>query len=158
MLSCEDLSDFTDRLCDLTRQMNGAERVREATELLVQIEEYPQRFIMQWRAAAAADLRYLEGRSLRQIAEAAGRSKQGADQWLQHYGPTHYLSLIKEDDQVRAVAFEVEGRHTKVKVRQYRAAGRIVVPAVENAYDPATGGARAGIDLQQLWEHLAQES
>ncbi len=158
MLRCEDLDSFTDRLCDLTREMSGMDRVREATELLDLVEEYPQRFIMQWRAAAAADLRYLDGKSLREIAEAAGRSKQGADQWLQHYGPTHYLTLINEDGEIRAVAFAIDGQQTKVKVRQYRAAGRIVVPAVKNAYDPETEGVRPGVDLQQLWASLSQAS
>lgn len=158
MLSCEELASFTDQLCDLTRAMDGVDRVREATELLDLIEQYPQKFIMQWRAAAVADLHYLQGMSLREIGAAAGRAFQGASQWLQRYGPTHYLCLIEEEGNVRAMAFAVDGEQTKVKVRQYRAAGRIVVPAVENAYDPSTGGARPGVDLRELWERLKSNS
>jgi hypothetical protein len=158
MLSCEDLADFTDRLCDLTRQMDSMDRIREATELLSQVEEYPHRFVMEWRAAAVADLHYLEGWSLREIGVTIGRSCQGASQWLQHYGPTHYLFLIKEGDQIRAEAFPITGRQTKVIVQKLHAVGQLVVPAVENAYDPATGEVRAGVDLRELWERLTQVS
>jgi hypothetical protein len=158
MLTCHELDDFTDRLCDLTREMSDLDRVREATDLLDEVEQIPLRFLMQWRAAAVADLHYLHGLSLRKISAQVGRSFQGASQWLQRYGPTHYLSLLEEAGTVRAIAFEVEGRQTRTKIRQYRAAGRIVVPAVENAYDPAAGGARDGINLQKLWKRLSQAS
>jgi hypothetical protein len=154
MISCEDLGHFTDLLCDVTRRMDNLERVRETTDLLAQLEEYPQRFLMQWRAAAVADLHYLQGRSLRDIAAEAGRSFQGTSQWLQRHGPTHYLTLIADGDDIRAEPFTIDGQHTKKKIKQYRAAGRIVVPAVENAYDPGTGGAREGIDLRELWDRL----
>lgn len=158
MLRCEDLDSFTDRLCDLTREMSGLERVREATDLLELIEQVPQRFVMQWRAAAVADLHYLEGMSLREIAASAGRAFQGTSQWLQRYGPSHYLTLAQDGGQIQTGAFAIDGEQTKVQVRKARAAGRIVVPAVKNVYDHSTGGAREGVDLQELWDQLSQPS
>lgn len=156
MLTCEDLDRFIDQLCDLTRTMDGMQRVQEATDLLAKAEVIPKQFIMQWRAAAAADLHYLEGHSLRSIAAAADRTFQGTSQWLQLYGPTHYVSLIQQGgDPVRAVLFTVDGEHTKKKIRQFRTAGRRIVPAVENVADPdSPTGVRDGTDLDALWEKL----
>lgn len=155
MLSCQDLDGFIDKLCDLTRDMPNLARAREAAELLDLIERVPQRFLMQWRAAAVADEHYLNGESIREIAKEVGKSFQGVAAWLRDYGPTHYLSLINEDGAVRAVPFTVDGENTKVKIRQFWLAGRVIVPAVENAIDPDTGKVRAGTDLQDLWERYA---
>jgi len=155
MLTTDDIYNFMDRLYELTREMPPLQRVREACDLLEEIERVPQRFVMQWRAAAVADLHYLDGVSLREIGRQADRAFQGTSQWLQRYGPTHYLSLIKDGDQVRAEPFAVDGTRTRAKIRQYRAAGRIVVPAVENLYDPATGGIASGTNLRALWRQLS---
>lgn len=155
MLSCRDLDGFVDALCDVTRDMNGIDRAREAAVLLERIEQVPQRFLMQWRAAAVADLHYLDGLSIRKIAERVGKAFQGVAAWLRDYGPTQYVSLINEDGQVRAVLFAVDGEQTKVKVRQFRAAGRIVVPATENLID-GNGEVRGDADLDELWNRLSQ--
>lgn len=158
MLSCRDLDGFVDALCDLTREMDGIDRAREAAVLLKKVEEVPQRFLMQWRAAAVADLHYLQGMSLRSIAEQLDCAFQGVSAWLRDYGPTHYVSLIDESSSVRPVLFEVDGEQTKVKVRQFRAAGQVIVPAVENLIDPDTGEMRAGVQLRQLWDRLQQST
>lgn len=156
MLSCEDIGGFADRLCDLTVDMDDLQRIQEATTLLDEVESIAQRFLMQWRAASLADLHYLRGKSLREIAAAAGRSFQGASQWLARYGPTHYIVLAKNNGVIEVQVIQVEGQHTKTKVKQYRAAGRIVVPAVKNVYDPNTGTVRAGTDLGELWQSLTE--
>lgn len=158
MLSCRELDNFVEQLCDLTREMDAVERAREAGALLDLVEEVPQRFIMQWRAAAVADLHYLDGVTIRNIAKQLGKSFQGVSAWLRDHGPTHYVSLVREDGQVRAVVFAVDGEQTKTKVRQYRAAGRVIVPAAENAYDPATGLVADTIDLDELWQRYSETS
>lgn len=157
MLTCRELDAFIDRLCDLTVTMPGMDRIREAGELMELIERIPQRFIMEWRAATAADLHYLDGESLREIARQDGRAHQGVVQWLHDHGPSHYISLIQEDDgSIRAVPFAVtESRETRTKIRQFRAAGRRIVPAVQNILDPtAPDKVRNGTDLQTLWAKL----
>lgn len=159
MITCQSLDGFTDRLCDITREMSGMERAKEATELLHLIETVPQRFLMQWRAAAVADLHYLEGKSLRSIADELGLSFQAVSFWLRDHGPTHYLTVLMEPEGdmeypvLRLIT--VDGEQTKVKVRQYRAAGRKIVPAVMNLYDAeAPGGIAEGIDAEALWNEL----
>jgi hypothetical protein len=155
MLSCEDLDGFLDQLCDVTRDMDNVERIIEASELLEKIDRVPRLFVMQWRAAAAADEHYLNGATLRDIAAWSGRAFQGVSQWLKEYGPTHYLSLIEDAHGVRPKVFAVEGAATKSLVRRHRRAGRRIVPAVMNLYDPqAPGGMRTGTNLDSLWEQL----
>lgn len=156
MLTCHDLDGLVEQLCDLTREMEGLQRAREATELLDLMERVPQRFLMEWRAAAVADLHYLDGIPLRKIAEHLDRSYQAVSQWLQNHGPTHYVCLIKEDDRpVRATLFEVEGEQTKVKIRQFWRAGRRIVPATMNLARPEESeGVPPGTQLGQLWKQL----
>jgi hypothetical protein len=155
MLSCRDLDGFVDKLCDLTRDMPNLARAREAAELLDLIEQVPQRFLMQWRAAAVADEHYLNGESIREIAKEVGKSFQGVSAWLRDHGPTHYLSLVNEAGAVRAVPFPVDGENTKVTIRQFRSAGRVIVPAVENAIDPDTGDVYDWVVLKTLWQRYA---
>jgi hypothetical protein len=161
MITCQSLDGFTDKLCDITREMTGMERAKEATALLHLIETVPQRFLMQWRAAAVADLHYLEGKSLRSIADELGLSFQAVSFWLRDHGPTHYLTISLEAEAGGDVEYPVlrlitvDGENTKVKVRQYRAAGRKIVPAVMNLVDQdAPGGIAAGIDAEALWNEL----
>jgi len=162
MITCQSLDGFTDKLCDITREMTGMERAKEATALLHLIETVPQRFLMQWRAAAVADLHYLEGKSLRSIADELGLSFQAVSFWLRDHGPTHYLTVALEpqdpdgpDDYPVLRLITVDGENTKTKVRQYRAAGRKIVPAVMNLYDPDTpDGIAVGVDAEALWNEL----
>lgn len=161
MITCQSLDGFTDKLCDITREMPGMQRAKEATDLLTLIETVPQRFLMQWRAAAVADLHYLEGKSLRSIADELGLSFQAVSFWLRDHGPTHYLTVLMErqGDTEYAVLrlITVDGENTKTKVKKYRAAGRKIVPAVLNLVDPdAPGGVVVGgVDADALWEQLS---
>lgn len=162
MITCQALDGFVEQLCDITRQMPGIDRAKEATALLELIETVPQRFLMQWRAAAVADMHYLEGSSLRSIAEELGLSFQAVSLWLRDHGPTHYITVSLEPDgpgsrDERAVLrlIPVDGERTKAAVRQQRDAGRKVVPAVLNLVDPQTpDGIAAGIDAEALWNEL----
>jgi hypothetical protein len=158
MLTCENLDGFVEQLCDLTRMMNGADRIREAGELLKLVESVPQRFIMQWRAAETADLHYLLGRSLRSIAAAEGVSFQAVSQWLQNHGPHFYLVIHPgppgDELAYTAQRIAVEGdKQTQTKIKRYQAAGRRVVPATLNAIDLDRPDELAeGVDLAQLWQ------
>lgn len=157
MLTCEELDEFVEKLCDLTRMMDGMDRVREATELLGQIESVPQKFLMQWRAATVADLHYLQGESLRDIARRlGGPSFQSVSYWLRDHGPTQFLVLTRDDDGVvRPSLIDIDGELTKPKIKQLRSAGRRVVPSVLNALDPQQPDQlRKGTDLEKLWHEL----
>jgi hypothetical protein len=157
MLTCKDLDGFVDQVCDLTRAMPPMARAAEATQLLDRLERVPGRFLMQWRAAAVADAHYLNGISLRTIATALDRSFQGVAGWVRDYGPSHYACLIKEGDgPVQVALFTVEGHQpTKTKIRQFRKAGRRIVPASLNIVDPdSPTGLVDGVDLDALWEEL----
>lgn len=154
MITCEQLDGVTEQLCDLTREMPDLDRIREATELLEMVERLPRKFVMQWRAAAAADLHYLRGVSMRDIARQLGNAFQGVSQWLQTHGPTHYLLVRKDPGRPAELKLlTVDGEHTKVKLRQHRDAGYLVAPATLNLVD----GSRVdpNLDPERLWIQLS---
>jgi hypothetical protein len=154
MITCKEVDGVAEALCDLTRQMPGIDRIREATALLERAE-YTRLFIMQWRAAAVADLHYLEGMSLRGIAPLVGNAFQGVSQWLQVYGPTNYLLVRKEGRRPAELkVIDVAGEETKKKIKTYRDAGFRVAPTTLNLLDGAT--IRAGVDPEALWQTLGE--
>lgn len=162
MLTCQALDGFIDRLCDLTRDADPLELTAEATALID--EALTQRFVNQWRAAAAADAHYLHGVPMARIARACGKTTQAAINWVREYGPTHYVTVSREEPQAgdsgewRYVlrTLRVQGdQPTKALIRQYRAAGRRIVPALRNLLDPSTPtGVKAGVDAGRLWDEL----
>lgn len=154
MITCEDLDGVVEKLCDLTREMPDLDRVREATQLLDMVDRLPRTFLMQWRAAAAADLHWLQGRTMREIGSQVGRAFQGVSQWLTLHGPTHYLLVRKIGNKpAKLKVIIVDGEHTKAKIRQYRDAGFRVAPTTFNLLDGDT--VRDGVDPEQLWQRLA---
>lgn len=157
MITCRELDQLFDQLCDLTREMPGIDRLREAGELFDAAPAMVRRFLLQWRAAAAADLYYLEGLSTRSMSEQVGTSFQAITQWLQNHGPTHYLMVRKINDQpatLKTVA--VQGRPTKRKLRQYREAGFRIAPATMNLLDGAEPHHK--VVPERLWHQLKPES
>ncbi len=155
MFTCGELDAFVDKLCDITVDMDNMERAREASHLLQQVQQVPVRFLMQMRAAAVADLHYLDGQRLRKIAPQVGHSFQAVSTWLREYGPSHYLTLVQRDGTIQPVLFQVAGEFTKTKVRQYRAAGHRIAPATWNLVDlNAPDRVRTGTDLDDIWEKL----
>jgi hypothetical protein len=174
MLSVYDLDGFVDQLGDLTRNADPMDIVVEATGLLN--DNQAQRFLMQHRAAAAADAHYLHGVSLRKIAQAcpskeAGRSltTQTIRNWLDEYGPGYYLTIAREEPRpedpgqwrfvVRLLTVEGDDQLMKRKIREARAAGRRIVPARLDLVDldqpdSIAASSRWPAPVEQLWEQL----
>jgi hypothetical protein len=168
MLSVYDLDGFVDQLGDLTRNADPMDIVVEATGLLN--DNQAQRFLMQHRAAAAADAHYLRGVSLRKIALAAGLTTQTVRNWLDEYGPKHYVTIGMEQSPggefdssarltLRLLRVEGDDQLMKRKIRESRAAGRRIVPARMDLvdYDQDDGIAasdRWPVPVEQLWEQL----
>lgn len=166
MLSIEALDGFLDKLGDLLREDQPLALAIEATELLT--DSPAQRFLMQRRAAFAADAHYLDGVSLHDIAKACDKTAQAVRLWLKEYGPTHYLTIAREDPRpsepgtwryvLRPIAVEDDDKATKRKLRQQVAAGRRIVPARRDLVDDTEpAGYRAGIDAEALWHELAAQ-
>lgn len=154
MITCQELDSLVTELCDLTREMSGLERIREATQLQQRAEDVPRQFLMQWRAAAVADLHYLEGMSLRGIAAQLGNSFQGVSQWLSSYGPTHYLLVRKIGSAAAELkVVQIEGQQTRDKLRAYTAAGFRVAPTTLNLLDGDTP--RPHVRAEKLWNDLS---
>jgi hypothetical protein len=155
VISCEELGTFVDELCDLTREMPDMNRLHEAKGL-AEKAKLAHQFIMQWRAAAVADLHYLEGRPVREISREIGNAYQGVSQWLVSYGPTHYLMVRKVADRPAELKLmAVDGESTKRKARDYRQAGYRIAPSTLNLLEGDQ--LRVGIDPEQLWNRLAPE-
>jgi hypothetical protein len=162
MLTIQQLDSFIGELEDLTREADPMELVIEATALLRYNQA--QRFLMQRRAAAAADAHFLDGVSLAKIAKACGRTTQTVRLWLIEYGPSHYLTISEEPDKtahgakrlvLRLVRVESDDQLMKRKLRDLRRAGRRIVPASRDLLDPEQpDGYAAGIDAQALWDQL----
>lgn len=153
MITCEDLDGVVEKLCDLTREMSDLERVREATELLDLVDRLPRTFLMQWRAAAAADLRFLHGWTIRDIGPQAGRAFQGVSQWMATHGPSHYLMVRKPAGKPAELkVIKVEGEQTKAKIRHFREAGYRIAPTTFNLLDGEN--IRPGTDPEHLWRRL----
>lgn len=158
MNTCQELDGLLERLCDLTRQMPSIDRIREATDLLVDAEKMPRNFVMEYRAAAAADLHYLDGMPIRQIANQVGmRVFQAISQWLRAHGPSHYLMLRKTGNRpvelkLLEVAVGQATTVTQAKVRHYRSGGYRIAPATLNLLDGAD--IRPGLDPEKLWADL----
>lgn len=168
MLTVFDLDEFVDKLGDLTRATDPMDIVVEATGLLS--DNQAQRFLMQQRAAAAADAHFLHGVPLRRIARAAGKTSQTVRNWLDEYGPKHYLTMAYEglysrtDPSVprltlRLMTVDSDDQLMKRKIREQRAAGRRLVPASLNLVDPEQmDGIAAQVHWpmkpEELWEQL----
>lgn len=166
MLTVYDLDGFVDQLGDLTRNADPMEIVVEATGLLN--DNQAQRFIMQRRAAAAADAHYLHGISLRKIAMAAGLTTQTVRNWLDDYGPKHFLTITREAPKpgdaewrfvLRLLAMDGDDQVMKRKLREQKKAGRRIVPASLDLVDPAGPDGRAPfsrwpVPVELLWEQL----
>jgi hypothetical protein len=154
MLTVEDLSEFFDQLFDLTRVMPGETCIREAGALLKQIETGPQRFLMQWRAAAVADQYYLRGAKLRHLAERQDVTFQAMSFWLQNHGPAHYLVIWRGDPPGRTFGSKLVIASTlnRVRVAQLRGAGYRIAPATFNVVDASRpGGLAEGAELSTIW-------
>lgn len=162
MLSIEELDGFLDKLGDLLREENPLTLAVEATEL---VGDNPvQRFLMQRRAAFAADAHYLDDVSLRDIAKACDKTAQTVRLWLEEHGPRQYLTVAREiarnDTEwryvLRVIRVEDDDKAMQRKLRQLIAAGRRIVPAARDLVDDtAPGGYRPGIDAEGLWAALA---
>lgn len=164
MLTVYDLDGFVEQLGDLTRAADPMDIVVEATGLLN--HNQAQRFLMQRRAAAAADAHYLNGVPMRQIAMACGLTTQTVRNWLDEYGPKHYLTVAREEQArgewrfvLRLFSVEKDDQAMKRKLREQRAAGRRVVPASFDLVDPEqpdgiADGNRWPMPPDQLWEQL----
>lgn len=167
MLTVYDLDGFVDQLSDLTRAADPMELVVEATALLN--NNQAQRFLMQHRAAAAADAHYLNGVPMRQIALACGLTTQTVRNWIAEYGPRQYLTIAREEPTagdpgpwryvLRLFAVDSDDQVMKRRVREQRAAGRRIVPASLDLVDPGeadgiAGGNRWPCPVEQLWEQL----
>jgi len=169
MLTVFDLDGFVDQLGDLTRAADPMDIVVEATTLLN--DNRAQRFLMEHRAAAAADAHYLHGVSLRKIAVAAGLTTQTVRNWLDEYGPKHYLTIGMEQSPggefdssarltLRLVKVEGDDQLMKRKLREQRAGGRRIVPASLNLIDYdqddcIAASKRWPVPVEQLWEQLS---
>lgn len=164
MLTVYDLDGFVEQLGDLTRAADPMDIVVEATGLLN--DNQAQRFLMQRRAAAALDAHYLAGISLRKIADAAGLTAQTVRNWLDEYGPKHYLTIAREEQDrgeprfvLRLISVETDDQLMKRKLREQRAAGRRIVPASLNLVDPDGPDGRVPFaqwltPVELLWEQL----
>lgn len=157
MITCQELDALVEQVCDLTRQMPATDRIREATGLLELAESLPRRMVMQWRAAAAADMHYLNDLTMREIAEQVGSgSFQAIAQWIATHGPSHYLALSRTGDagiDTKIIAMDSEDtRVNRGKLRHYRSGGYRIVPACWNVLDGAE--LRPDTIPQKLWNDL----
>jgi hypothetical protein len=165
MLTVFDLDGFVDQLGDLTRAADPMDIVVEATALVA--DNQAQRFLMQHRAAAALDAHYLHGVALRRIAMAAGLTTQTVRNWITDHGPGHYLSIAREEPRpgepwrfvLRLIAIDSDDTVMKRKLREARAAGRRIVPAMLNLVDPDShlgyaDRTRWPMEPAALWEQL----
>lgn len=157
MITCEELDGLFERLCDLTRQIPDTVRIREATALLTEAESTPRRFVMQWRAAACADLFYLRNWSMRDIGTELGIAFQGVSQWLASHGPASYLAVYREgsgDPQLKVLTVNHEdARGTRATIRHYQNAGYRIAPATWNLWPQPMSLDQDRIT--QLWDELA---
>ncbi len=165
MLDVYDLKGFVDKLGDLTRAAEPMEIVVEACELL---DDNPvRRFLMQRRAAAAADAHYLHGIPMRRIAKTCGVTSQAVRNWIDDYGPMHYLSIERVpteagagyDYVLRLVAMDRDDQVMKRRLAGHRFAGQRIVPAGFNLVDPHQPDGITSLDQwsgepSQLWEQL----
>lgn len=163
MLSIQDLDGFLDRLGDLQREGDPLELAIEATGLLT--DSPAQRFLMQRRAAFAADAHLLDGVTITAIATACGKTTQTVRLWLQEYGPRHYLTIGLEHDAskfssaarlvLRRIPVDNDDKIMRRRIRDQRADGRCIVPARRNLIDDSQpDGYVPGIDVTALWKEL----
>ena len=100
-----------------------------------------------FRALESADLLYLDGMRLREIADALAVTHQAVADWLKRYGPDSYLTVASHQGRFALHRIPVTGMvQTRREIAAMRAIGRRVAPARWQVGDDA--------DAAEVWTSL----
>lgn len=107
--------------------------------------------LQEQRARILADVHYMNGTSMRDIAKTQDVSVNAVSLWLRDYGPEKYVTVRRQGDE-----FVVEAVPPRA-VRGLMAAGRRVAPAAWGLYDNELGITDFG-SAEELWHRLASQA
>lgn len=137
-------------------QLTGPEGVKAIENLLDEAKKLQQQWLGIARARMLSDEKYMNGRSMRQLAQDVGRSANAISLRIQDYGPKEYVSVHQDLTDPGNPAYELM-LVSPQDVRGLIAVGRRVAPSRLGLYDNEEGLLYEG-SAQELWHLLASQA